>query len=347
MKFIKLSLRFFQSQLTKLSWLALVMVLLLHFTLSWGLMWVAGETALLKHWFYFYITTATTVGFGDLSPASDTGRFLSALFVLPGGVIFLAAVLGKLSSFFIDIWRKDMQGLGDYSDLNNHIVIFGWHPHRTPKMIDLIFGDSRRENRQVLLCVNAEMENPWPQRILFIRGENLNDRRFIKRAGVANAARVIVFGDSDDQTLATCLSIAASKTQAHIVAWFEKQPMVELLQSHCPQIECHSNLSMELLVRSAQDPGSSRVQQQLLSTLEGPTQYSVRVPDDFAGTNFGRLMAFFKRHHEAILLGVADSVTGNNLRLNPESGEFVGAGQVVYYLSAERIHCAEIDWRDV
>ena len=344
MKYIKLSLRFFHNQLMKLSWLALLVVLLLHFGVSWGLMWIAGETVLLKHWLYFYITTATTVGFGDLSPAGDTARVLAALFVLPGGVIILATLLGKCTTFFYNFWRKGMLGLGDYSDLQNHIIIFGWHRHRTPKMIELIFGDSRRENRQVLLCTTAEIENPLPEQVLFIRGENFNDQQMIKRTGVRNAARIIVFGESDDQTLATCLSIAASKTKAHIVAWFEKQQMVELLQSHCPTIECHSNLSMELLVRSAQDPGSSRVQHQLLSTLDGPTQYSVRVPDDFHGTNFGRLLEFFKVQHEAIVLGVADSVMGNNLRLNPNSDSAVGPGQIVYYLSAQRIHCAEIQW---
>ena len=147
----------------------------------------------------------------------------------------------------------------------------------------------------------------------------------------------IVFRDSDDRTLATCLSIAATKTHAHIVAWFENQEMVTLLQSHCPQIECDSNISMELLVRSAQDPGSSRVQQQLLSTLVGPTQYSMRVPDNFAGTSFGQLLEFFKVRYEAIVLGVADSTTGNNLHLNPPSSYRVKAAQVIYYIAAQRI----------
>ena len=346
MSFLKSTLRFFHHQFIKLSWLALLMVLLGHFILSWTLMWLASESALLPfdQWFYFYVTTSTTVGYGDLSPGSALGRVLAALFILPGGVVFLAAVLGKLSSFFITVWRRGMQGRGDYSGLENHIVIFGWNRNHTPKMVELIFGDSRRENRKVLLCTSQEMENPFPERVLFVRGESLTDQSFIQRTGIASAARVIVFRDSDDQTLATCLSIAATKTKAHIVAWFENQQMVDLLQSHCPQIECHSNISMELLVRSAQDPGSSRVQQQLLSTLIGPTQYSVLVPEDFGGTTFGRLLEFFKVQHEAIALGVAGSATGNDLRLNPPSNDRVEAGQVVYYMSAQRIHGNEIQW---
>lgn len=349
MDFLKTTLRFFHHQFLKLSWLMLLLVLLGHCALSWGLMWGADETHLLSpaQWLYFYITTSTTVGYGDLSPGSGPGRLWAALFILPGGVVILAAVLGKLSSFFITLWRKGMQGRGDYPDLDNHIVIFGWHRHHTPKMVELIFGDSRRQNRKVLLCTSQEIENPFPERVLFVRGESLTDPSFLLRTGILNAARVIVFRESDDQTLATCLGIAATKTRAHIVAWFEQPQMVDLLRSHCPQIECHSNIAMELLVRSAQDPGSSRVQQQLLSTLVGPTQYSVLVPDDFTGTTFGRLLAFFKTRHEAIALGVADSATGNDLRLNPPGSDPVSAGQVIYYMSAQRLHGDEIRWDEM
>ncbi|MGB1272251.1 MAG: potassium channel family protein [Endozoicomonas sp.] len=346
MNYFRLSLRFFQQQFLKLSWVALLVVLLTHFLLSWSLMWLAGEEGLYKSgvWFYFYITTSTTVGYGDLSPSGEWGRLVAALVIMPGGVVLFAALLGKLSSFFITMWRKGMQGRGSFSELDNHIVIFGWHRRHTTKMVELIFGDTRRDNRKVLLCTTEAMENPFPGKVLFIRGESLNDETIVERSGVERAARVIVFRGSDDQTLATCLTIAATPTRAHIVAWFEDEHMVRLLHSHCPQIECHSNISMELLVRSSQDPGSSRLQSQLLSTLVGPTQYSVRVPADFAGTTFGDLLHFFKARYEAIALGVADSATGDDLKLNPASSEPVKGGQVIYYMAAERIYAGEIAW---
>ncbi|MGB0361368.1 MAG: potassium channel family protein, partial [Endozoicomonas sp.] len=291
----------------------------------------------------FYATTSTTVGYGDLSPQTTMGRLFAAFLLLPGGVVFIAAILGKLSTYFIGIWRKKMQGKGDYSDLENHIVVFGWHQRHTKRMIDLIYGDSKREDRKVLLCTTEDMDNPFPELVLFVRGQSLTEFSLIQRTGALKAARIIVYRSSDDQTLATCLTLAALKTKAHMVAWFENDEMSALLKSHCPDIECHSNISMELLVRSAQDPGSSRIQQQLLSTLVGPTQYSVRVPEDFSGITFGRVLEYFKLNHEAIALGVADSATGDDLKLNPASSEIIRPTQVVYYMAAERIH-GEIEW---
>lgn len=345
--YIRQTLRFFNRQFMKLSWFALIWVLLAHFVISYGLMYLSHEQELLANWFYFYITTATTIGYGDLSPASPLGRTLASVLIMPMAVVLFAGFLGKLSTFFITIWRKGMQGRGNYSDLEGHIVILGWHQQHTARMIELIFGDARRINRKVILCATEDMENPYPNQVLFVRGDNLTDESLLHRASISNADRVIVFRSSDDQTLATCLTLSALAIKAHIVAWFNAASMAALLHKHCPEIECHSNISVELLVRSAQDPGSSRLQGQLLSTLEGPTQYSVKVPDDFQETSFGQLLYFFKASHEAIVLGVADTATGNDLRLNPDSNEPVRAGQLIYFMSAQRIRGDEINWQQL
>ncbi len=344
LNFIQRTLRFFNHHFLRLSWFALIWVLVGHFLLSLLLFSLAGETVLLADWFYYYITTATTIGYGDLSPSTDSGKLMASLFVMPGAVVLFAGFLGKLSSLFIDIWRKGMQGKDDFSNLSDHIVILGWNKHDTSRMIELIFGDTRRIDRQVVLCATETMDNPFPEKIRFVQGKNLNSEDVLCRAGVASAARIIVFRGSDDETLATCLTLAASGTPAHIVAWFNEESMARLLKQHCPEIECHCSISVELLVRSAQDPGSYRLQGQLLSTLEGPTQYSVQVPDEFSGVRFGTLLEFLKDRHEAIALGIADSVSGNDLKLNPDSRERVEAGQLIYYMAAQRIRREEIEW---
>lgn len=346
---LRTTLRFINLHLMQLSWLALLVVLFSLYFAGWGLMTLAGEETLSRAdiWFYYFVTTATTVGYGDFSPETSPGRLVASLLVMPGGVVIFAGFLGKLSTLFVELWRKNMRGRGDFSELDNHIVILGWHPEHTPRMIQLIFGDTRREDRKVVLCATEEMDNPFPDQVLFLRGDNLTDEELLQRAAITQAARVIIYRSTDDKTLASCLTVAATKSQAHIVAWFEKESMAKLLKSHCPQVECHSSISIELLVRSAQDPGSSRVQGQLLSTLVGPTQYSVRAPEHFAGASFARLLGYFKQSHEAIVLGVADSETGDDLRLNPGSDERVVAGQLIYYMSAERIRSEEVLWEKI
>ena len=79
-----------------------------------------------------------------------------------------------------------------------------------------------------------------------------------------------------------------------MVAYFDQQSVADLLKAHFANAECNVSLSIEMMVRSAQDPGSSRVQRQLLSTLEGPTQFSLRVPENAAAVNYGTLFSKLK-----------------------------------------------------
>lgn len=345
-KLLKTTIFFLNQQLFKLSWLTMLMLLSFLYFGSWFFMVLAGESELTDYgtWFYYFVTTATTVGYGDLSPTTMGGQIVAAILLMPGAVVLFAAFLGKMSSIFVNIWRRGMRGKGDYSMFEDHIVILGWHQEHTARMINLIYGDARRVARKVVLCATEEMENPFPDQVYFVRGESLQSEDLLNRCGLRGASRVIIYRGNDDKTLASCLTVVATGTKAHIVAWFDAPGMAGLLKSHCPAVECHSSIAMELLVRSAQDPGSSRVQGQLLSTLEGPTQFSVQVPEYFSEVFFSQLMVFFKDKHKAILLGVAQTITGDDLLLNPPSNFRVKAGQVIYYMASERIHSHDIRW---
>ncbi|MDP0563262.1 MAG: ion channel [Candidatus Endonucleobacter sp. (ex Gigantidas childressi)] len=327
----------------------LTTILFLHFSFSWLALVVAGEEVLVQpiDWIYFYVTTATTIGYGDFSPVTNVGKLLSAVIVMPGAVLLFAAFLGKVSALFIGVWRKGMQGEIDYSQLKDHIVILGWHPEKTSRMVQLIFGDVRGQKRDVVLCTSENVENPFPNIVRFVKGTRLLDKDVFRRSALELAGRVIIFQETDDQTLTACLSVCATKTTAHIVAWFEDSKMAGLVQSHCPQVECHTSLSVDLLVRSAQDPGSSRLQSQLLSTLEGPTLFSVQVPDDFEGTTFSCLLGVMKLKHEAIAMGLAETVMGKDLLLNPHGDHRVKAGQLIYFIAAERVGKSEVAWNDM
>lgn len=211
-------------------------------------------------------------------------------------------------------------------------------------MVDHIRGDSGDQARDIVLCAAVDIENPMPERVHFVRAPTLNSPDLMRRAAVARAAYVIVLGQDDNETLATALGAAAVNGDAHMVAYFEQHNFADLLHAHCPQAECNVSLSIELMVRSAQDPGSSRVQRQLLSTLEGPTQFSLVLPDDVDEVTYGALFSVLKTKHDVTLFGVAKSTLGDDLILNAPTDHRVGPGAILYFMAARRIEAAEIDW---
>ena len=329
-----------------LSWGAVFVFAACHFAISWGVIALTGGEKMAEGgiFWYFYATTATTVGYGDFAPATLAGRLVTVLWIMPGGIALFTTIIAKAVQQVSDRWRKSVRGQSSYENLANHIVILGWHGFRTQRMVDQLRGDIGEKDREIVLCTVQDVENPMPDQVRFVRGAALNTPDVLTRAGVAGAGDIIALGHDDSETLAAALGAAAVNQDAHIVAYFDQESFADLLKAHCPQAECNVSLSVELMVRSAQDPGSSRVQRQLLSTLEGPTQFSLKVPENAGAVSYGALFATLKENHDATLIGVAESALGDDLILNAPSGHRIDPGTIVYFLAARRIAPGDIDW---
>ena len=318
---------------------ALWFLLAVHFGIAYAVMrrFETGEITEIVEFWYFYVTTATTVGYGDITPKTDPGRLLTTLWIMPGGIVLFTLGIAKFVQFIADRWRKRMRGASDYSYLKGHLVILGWRGRHTSRMIEEIVGDVGAEAREIVLCTTQDISNPLPDLVKFVRDESLNSTNLQHRAGVHGAAVVIAHGHDDNDTLAAALSAAAANRNAHIVAYFEQQSVADLLTAHCPRAEALVSMSMEMVVRSAQDPGSSRVQQDLLSIVKGQTQFSMKLPPDAPSVHYGMLLSQLKEKHNATLIAVAEDVFGTGLELNAPVDHPVKAGAVIYYISANRI----------
>ena len=334
------------ARISSLSWDTVLTMTVFHFLVSWQLMALVGSETIASAeiFWYFYATTATTVGYGDYSPVTEAGRVVTILWVMPGGIALFTTIIAKVVQQVSDKWRKGLRGLASYENLSDHIVILGWHGSRTQRMVDHIRGGQGEHGRDIVLCSAAPIENPMPDQVRFVRSAALNTPDLLHRAAVTNAKYIIALGHNDNETLAAALGAAAVNGDAHIVAYFDQQSFADLLKAHCPQAECNVSLSIEMMVRSAQDPGSSRVQRQLLSTLEGPTQFSLRVPADANPVSYGVLFTELKTKHDATLFGVAESTLGDDLILNAPLDRRVDPGMILYFMAAKRIEATQIRW---
>src|SRR4028118_64266 len=82
--------------ITDLHWWVLALLVAVHMTATWLLMYFVGEEPefeRLPTFIYWYTTTASTVGYGDVAPKTDAGRLINALFVYPGGIAMFGAIV--------------------------------------------------------------------------------------------------------------------------------------------------------------------------------------------------------------------------------------------------------------
>lgn len=344
--------RYLWKQFSQITWAALLALLVLHAAVSWLLLYWAEEHALLniQQYLYYYVVTTSTVGFGDLSPSSDAGKYIVAIVQIPLGLAIFGAVLGKLGQSVSKVLRKNMTGEKDFSYLETHILIFGWHERRTAQIIEHILGDNKRMQRKILLCVTQEMEHPFYDNpmVEFARLRSFTDDEELKRVAAHEADRVIVDCENDDMTFTCALKLSPMvEPDCHITAYFNEEEKVEMLNKYTKNVEANSSKAAEILVRSMQDPGSSRIQDELMSTLHGETQFSTKVPDDAPVLEFGQLFYYLKKQHNATLLAVAKDRIGMDMTLNPAIDFKVEPGFILHYVARHRIIADEVDWQHV
>lgn len=320
----------------RFSWAALGFAVAAHFVISYAGLALAGENHLVEPitFFYYYITTAMTVGYGDLAPLSPAGRVFVALWLMVGGIALLTTVIGKTTNTIIELWRHNMKGKGSFEKHTDHTVLIGWEGASSEEIVGLLKLDETSNDNLIVICAANIEENPLPGEAQFIRGETLTSPAVLARAGVATAERVLIRTGCDDQTLAAVLAVNQLKPRGHVVAHFSDTHKASLARSYAPGLECTSSMAVEMLVRSSQDPGSSVVINELLTVGEGATQYRAVLPAGYE-CSFGELFSKLKQAHNATAIAYK-GLFDHAVMVNPPFEQPVRGGEF-YYIANQRI----------
>lgn len=309
---------------------------------SYVLMYLCEEHALLEpsNFLYWLVVTASTVGYGDLSPTTSLGKLAASVWVIPVGLSLFALLLTRVGFFLSSILLRGKKGLR-MLQLEHHSVIIGWNSARTLRLIELLLSSAKghpsakgRPDR-IVLCVAADIENPLPGLIDFVHVESFSHGESMERACLATASRIIIDTPLDDVTLTTALYCDKVSPNSHKTAYFQDETVGELLKSHCPNVEVIPSVSVEMLARSSVDPGSALLHKQLLDTTYGMSQYCLSYTQA-EPVKFEVLFLHFKTRLSATLIGVKRKGSAQ-IDLNPTLDMHVHAGDDVYYISASRL----------
>ncbi len=268
--------------LDRMTWRLLAVMLFVHFFLSWALMVYAESptSELVKpgvYW-WFYIVTGTTVGYGDFSPTTLGGRAVAA-FVMIFGIAFFSAIIGKVATAASDYADKRRRGLMSVA-LENHIVVVGDGTKRTISLVDNLLADSRVKGRVVL--VSTLPENPFPGRLAgFVKGE-IDSPEVRDRASIGEATTIIVLAETDVNAVGSVISILNHVREgAEIVAFFQNEDAAENLNKQTgDNVRVVVSTDMACVVQEALDPGAADFVGRLLDNREDATYLRLPVPKE-------------------------------------------------------------------
>ena len=316
-------------------WRRPLALVLLVFPTSWLAMWLVEPpgnqiTQPENYWWYFVVTSAT-VGYGDFFPESTAGHVVGA-YVILGGIVTLTLLFTQLADYIQSIRGKRMRGTVQL-DLTGHVVLLGYTPGRTEKLVAELLTEDRLS---LVLCAWDEVaQNPLPDEaaVHFVRGD-LTNIDVMTRACVGRARTAVIDGRDDNETLAIAVAVDHQKPDIHMIAALRDLQRREQLGYVNPKVQCVQWHMPALLAEEVTDPGITEVYSDLMSAGGHGNTYSVKVPKGFPHATFGDAQVHAGRAFAATLVAVR---RGEELLVSPPWDQPLDEGMVLYYLSGERI----------
>jgi voltage-gated potassium channel len=308
------------------------------FVTSWPLMWLAeGTDAPIvqpdRYWWYFVVTSAT-VGYGDLFPATTAGRAVG-VYVIVGGIGTLTALFAQLSLAIERTRGRRMKGTAQV-EATGHIVVLGYLAGRTERLVDELLADGARS---VVLCAWDEVDaHPLADReIGFVRGD-LTDASVLRRAAIDKAAGILVDARNDNESLAVLVTVDHVAPRVHVVVALRDLSRATNLNYVSSNVRCVQWHNPRMLTEELASPGISDVYSELM-TSGGPNTYSAEMPSLNRPVTFGDCQTALGRRFNATLLAVR---TPLELLVNPAWSTPVPVGAYLYYVCTDRLSSDQI-----
>lgn len=310
------------------------------FVTSWPLMRLAEPagapiTDPANYWWWFLVT-ASTVGYGDFYP-STVGGHVVGVYVIVGGIATLTTLFAKLATTIENARGQRMRGSVSLN-ISNHIVILGYTPGRTEKLVHELLADN---DRPLVLCAWEEVEShPLPdQSVDFVRGD-LNDEEVLSRAAIGDAHSVLIDARDDNEALVMLVTVDHMTTDdTHLVVALRDLDRAAHLKYVNPAVRCVQWHAPRMITEELQAPGITQLYTELMTYGAGGNTYSVRLPDSLERVTFGDCQTVLGRRHDATVLAVRE---GDDLLVSPPWQTQIAGGSVLYYISRERLRPNDI-----
>ncbi len=287
---------------------------------------------------WWSVVTMTTVGYGDISPASPGGKIVGVVLMLTG-IGFLGLFTATIASVFVE--NKIMENKGMKAIVaKDHFVICGWN-FQGLRILKELLADAKLEGRAIVILANLEEKPSIEEGVYFVRGDI--DAESIEKTCLKDANTAILLCDDtveagyrDAKMVMDVLNIRSSCPSLYICAELADAATVDhAKRAGANEIIVGGELRSKLLVQAALDHGITELVSELVSNRYGHELYKFKTPQNLVGKRFFEALCELKKEKDIICLGLQKAVD-DTVVTNPPSDLKLEEGDHLLVVAEDR-----------
>lgn len=278
------------------------------------------------------IVTLLTVGYGDKYPVTTEGRFFAGLLMI-SGVVGIAVVTAKISSFFLERALRERRGFVDATLLHDHFVICGWKTEMSTFLLNILDSNKGMKAEQIVLLnsapdaeIESMMEVPRLKKVKVVKGDFFVEVN-LKKVAPEKASKVLILADAtpgaggkvptmteaDARTIMTAMTLNSIAKGTPVAAEILDAAMDQYLRlAQVNEIVYTRDYSRMLVAMSSTGTGVTNIFHELLSPHSPYFITTLEIPDQFQQKTYADLQNMFSRERQGqTLVGILEN-SGNS-----------------------------------
>lgn len=300
---------------------------------------------------WWAIVTLTTVGFGDITPATNLGRIVAGGLMISGmfALAMFAGIVGHTLLRSVLRIREEQFRMTNYL---NHVVVCGYNPGAR-MLLDELCLEYRSREADLVVFSDGDRPVDIPPEFIWVEGNPTKESE-LPKARIAHAKAVLVVGfrhlSPQAADAITILTVFTLRSYLHshpdnqtrtaplyiIAEILEEENVSHVRAAGADEVIESTRLGFSLMSHALTMPGTSEVISRV-ATSGAHSLYMAPLPAVYeTPLSFEDLAKRFKQETGALVIGVRD-VGADIDRLNPDADFSVQKGLAILYLAEAAI----------
>jgi voltage-gated potassium channel len=233
---------------------------------------------------WYSIISITTIGYGDFFASTAGARIGTVVFIALIGLAAFTSAVGLGVDWILDQQFKERSGMGS-PRVKDHLLIVNFpNERRVRQIIDEYLQDPNHRNDEIVIVTDRIESLPFTiANVHFVRGSVIEEETY-RRARANEAKQAIVLSTGYDDSNSDSVVASAISLLQYVAPGIRSVAEV-LNASHARLFASNGNVSLvytfnisnNLIVQEAQDPGVNMLTQAITSNLFEGTLASTKV----------------------------------------------------------------------